>query len=161
MRPYVILQFYCVIISVDLIPGSFKLSGWDNSISVPAKLATSQTQSRSSASIQSLVFFKNVFLIILAYFDNFLLIKLLQVDSSYQEPRSKTSLTDNPDNSAFEVEADLVEWPPKSKFSVTPDNTRVFFNQREIVELHTSLWGWIKLNENWFFPSLYTFVLSR
>ena len=58
---------------------------------------------------------KNVFLIILVYFDHFLMIKLhfnfisTSFDSFDQETRSKTSLTDNHDNSAFEVEADLVE----------------------------------------------------
>ena len=75
--PYVILQFYYVIISVDLILSSFNLSGWDNSISVTAKFATSQTQWRWSSSVQRLLYLKNVFLIILAYFDNFLMIKLL------------------------------------------------------------------------------------
>ena len=51
------LQFYYVIISVDLILGYFKLSGWGNSISVTAKFATSQTQSRWTSPVQSLVIY--------------------------------------------------------------------------------------------------------
>ena len=56
--PYVILQFYYVIISVDLILSSFNLSGWDNSILVTPKFATPQIQSRWSSSVQSLLFLK-------------------------------------------------------------------------------------------------------
>ena len=47
-------QFYYVIISVDLILSSFSLSGWDNSISVTTKFATSQTQSWWSSSFNLL-----------------------------------------------------------------------------------------------------------
>ena len=67
------------------------------------------------------------------------MINFAHVDSLDHEPLFKMSLTARPDKSAFDVEADLVEWPLNEPNSVTSDNYKVSFIHREIVDEDTSL----------------------
>ncbi len=57
------------------------------------------------------------------------------------------SFKEHPSHLALEVDADLLECALKM-FMSTPEFSSTAFTQPEIVDLATSLWGWIVLNNN-------------
>ena len=57
------------------------------------------------------------------------------------------SVTENPANPAFDVEAERVECPLRILVSI-PASLRIFLIHPNIVELTTGLWGLAKLNKS-------------
>ena len=81
---------------------------------------------------------------------NILLVKALPCRLD-QEPLSRICKTEGPVNSAFEVDADQVEFLLKFTDLVTPDNFRVSLIHLETIELVFFFCGEIKLRSSWDF----------